>query len=118
MLANVFYARLFASLAADKSPVVPYNKELAEQRKKYGDGVLRRCDEQLAIQRQHEAGAKAKLDAARQKRQEEKDRQDALEVRFDVLLEHLHCESRILTSITQILAGTPRISSGTSGETR
>ncbi|TCD66299.1 hypothetical protein EIP91_001545 [Steccherinum ochraceum] len=71
--------RLFASLAADKSPVVPYNKELAEQRKKYGDGVLRRCDEQLAIQRQHEAGAKAKLDAARQKRQEEKDKQDALE---------------------------------------
>ncbi|KAH8107706.1 hypothetical protein BXZ70DRAFT_1013744 [Cristinia sonorae] len=71
--------KLFASLAADKSPVVPYNKDLADQRRKYGDSVLRRCDEHLAAQKQFEAEAKARVDAARQRRQEEKERVEALE---------------------------------------
>lgn len=74
--------RLFASLAADKSPVVPYSKEMADQRRKYGESMLRRCDEHLAQQKQFEAEAKAKLDAARQRRQEERERQEALEVRL------------------------------------
>ena len=71
--------RLFASLAADKSSV-PYSKDLADQRRKYGDSVLRRCDEHLATQRQHENEIQAKLDAARRKRQEEKETREAREV--------------------------------------
>ncbi|KAH7907720.1 hypothetical protein BJ138DRAFT_1116454 [Hygrophoropsis aurantiaca] len=71
--------RLFASLAADPSPTVPYNREIADQRRKYGESMLRRGDEHLANQKEIEAEAQAKLDAARQKRQEEKERLQAIE---------------------------------------
>jgi RNA polymerase-associated protein CTR9 len=60
--------------------MVPYSREMADQRRKYGDSMLRRGDEHLTTQRQFEAEARAKLDAARQKRQEERERQEALEV--------------------------------------
>jgi RNA polymerase-associated protein CTR9 len=42
--------------------------------------MLRKADEHLATQRQFEAEAQAKLSSARQRRQEEKERQEALEV--------------------------------------
>jgi len=71
--------RLFASLASDKSSAVPYSRELADQRRKYGDVMLRRGDEHLATQRQFESETQAKLNAARQRRQEERERQEALE---------------------------------------
>ncbi|KAI0786580.1 RNA polymerase II-associated protein [Abortiporus biennis] len=71
--------KLFGSLASDPSPMVPYNKEIADQRRKYGESVLRRCDEHLATQRQHEAETQARIDAARQRRQDEKNKQEALE---------------------------------------
>ncbi|KAF9227093.1 TPR-like protein [Gyrodon lividus] len=71
--------RIFASLAADTSPFLPYNIELADQRRKYGESMLRRADEHLATQKEFEAEAQGRLDAARQKRQEERQRQEALE---------------------------------------
>ncbi|KAL0956914.1 hypothetical protein HGRIS_003018 [Hohenbuehelia grisea] len=71
--------KLFASLAADKSPMVPYSRDIADQRRKYGDIMLRKGDEHLESQRQFESETQAKLDAARAKRQEEKDKQEALE---------------------------------------
>ena len=61
--------------------MVPYSREIADQRRKYGDIMLRKSEEHLAAQRQFESEAQAKLDAARQKRQEERERQEALEVR-------------------------------------
>ncbi|KAG5647061.1 hypothetical protein DXG03_001431 [Asterophora parasitica] len=71
--------RLFASLASDKSTLVPYNKDIADQRRKYGDNMLRKGDEHLAAQRQFEADAQAKVEVARRKRQEEKERQEEQE---------------------------------------
>lgn len=71
---------VFGSLAADTSPFLPYSVELADQRRKYGESMLRRADEHLSAQREFEAEAQARLEAARQKRQEEKQRQEALEV--------------------------------------
>ncbi|KAG9316871.1 hypothetical protein JVU11DRAFT_2947 [Chiua virens] len=71
--------RVFGSLAADKSPFLPYNVELADQRRRYGDSMLRRADEHLTAQKEFEAEAEARLEAARQKRQEDKQRQEALE---------------------------------------
>ncbi|OJA11248.1 hypothetical protein AZE42_09541 [Rhizopogon vesiculosus] len=71
--------RLFASLAADPSSVVPYSRDIADQRRKYGESMLRRGDEHLATQKEFEVEARAKLDAARQRRQSEKERQEALE---------------------------------------
>ncbi|KAF8895729.1 RNA polymerase II-associated protein [Gymnopilus junonius] len=71
--------KLFASLAADKSSTIPYDRDIADNRKKYGDGLLRKAEEHLANQRQFEAETQSKIEAARQKRQEERKRQDALE---------------------------------------
>ncbi|KAF5380573.1 hypothetical protein D9615_004659 [Tricholomella constricta] len=78
--------KLFASLASDKSPMVPYNRDIADQRRKYGDNMLRKGDEHLAAQRQFEDEAQAKVEVARRKRQEEKDRQEEQErLRMDEL---------------------------------
>ena len=55
-------------MANDKSSSVPYNRDIADQRRKYGDSVLRRCDEHLAAQRQYEEETQAKLEDARRKR--------------------------------------------------
>ncbi|KAF7357881.1 Tetratricopeptide repeat protein 1 [Mycena venus] len=71
--------KLFAALASDKASMVPYSREIADQRRKYGDTMLRRSEEHLAAQKQHESEQQAKMDSARQKRQEEKERQGALE---------------------------------------
>ena len=60
--------------------MVPYNREIADQRRKYGDSMLRKGDEHLAAQRQFEFEAQAKIDAARRKRQEEKEKQEEVEV--------------------------------------
>lgn len=74
--------RLFQSLAADKSNQLPYSTDIADQRRKYGESVLRRCDDHLATQRQYENETQARLEEARRKRQEEKDKQDQIEVGF------------------------------------
>jgi RNA polymerase-associated protein CTR9 len=71
---------LFASLATDKGTALPYSREIAKQRNKYGESMLRKGDEHVATQRQFEAEAQAKLDAARQRRQEDRERQETLEV--------------------------------------
>ena len=60
--------------------MVPYSRDIADQRRKYGDNMLRKGDEHLEKQRQFEADTQAKLEEARRKRQEEKDRLEALEV--------------------------------------
>ncbi|KAI0084919.1 RNA polymerase II-associated protein [Irpex rosettiformis] len=78
--------KVFQSLAADTSPVVPYSRELADQRRKYGDSLLRRCDEQITAQKQHESESQAKMEDARRKRQEEKDKLELIErERLEVL---------------------------------
>lgn len=71
--------KLFASLAGDKAQMVPYSRDIADQRRKYGDNMLRKGDEHLEKQRQFEADTQAKLEEARRKRQEEKDRLEGLE---------------------------------------
>ncbi|KAF8637305.1 hypothetical protein AX16_010835 [Volvariella volvacea WC 439] len=70
---------LFASLAADPSSMVPYSKDIADQRRKYGESLLRKSEEQLSSQLAHEAETQARMDAARKKRQEEKERLEAQE---------------------------------------
>lgn len=72
---------MFASLAADSASVVPYSRDIADQRRKYGESMLRRGDEHLATQKEFEAEAQAKLVAARLRRQMEKDKLEAIEVR-------------------------------------
>ncbi|KAF7322161.1 RNA polymerase II-associated protein [Mycena kentingensis (nom. inval.)] len=71
--------KLFASLAADRASALPYSRDIADQRKKYGDIMLRKSEEHLAAQKAHESEIQAKMDTARQRRQEERERLDTLE---------------------------------------
>ncbi|KAG6813289.1 hypothetical protein H0H92_012444 [Tricholoma furcatifolium] len=71
--------KLFASLASDKAQMVPYSRDIADQRRKYGDSMLRKGDEHLAAQKQFESETQAKVEAARRKRQEEKEKQEEIE---------------------------------------
>lgn len=71
--------KLFATLAADTSPQLPYNVDIADQRRKYGENMLRKGAEHLHAQEMHESEVKEKLDAARLRRQKEQERIDALE---------------------------------------
>ena len=73
--------KMFGSLAADPANAVPYDRDLAEERKKYADSMLRRAEEHLSAQRQYEAEQAARLEGARQKRAAERERIEALEVR-------------------------------------
>ncbi|CAE6443591.1 unnamed protein product [Rhizoctonia solani] len=66
--------KLFGSLYADPSPNTPYNRDVADQRRKYGDSMLRKAPEQLSVQQAHEAEINARRDAAKLKRQEETER--------------------------------------------
>jgi len=71
--------KLFASLAADTSGPLPYNTDIANERRKYGDTMLRKSTDQLAAQEKYETENRARLEVARKARQEEKDRQDAIQ---------------------------------------
>lgn len=77
--------KMFGSLAADPASAVPYDRDLAEERKKYADSMLRRAEEHLSAQRQHEAEQAARMEGARQKRAAERERVEALEVRTHTL---------------------------------
>jgi hypothetical protein len=71
---------MFASLANVKAQLVPYSKDIADNRRKYGESMLRKAEDHLAAQRQHETDALTRLEVARRKRQEERNRQEAAEV--------------------------------------
>ncbi|KAF5351734.1 hypothetical protein D9756_007677 [Leucocoprinus leucothites] len=71
--------KIFASLANVKTQLVPYSKDIADNRRKYGESMLRKAEDHLTTQRQHEEDTLARLEAARRKRQEEKERQEAVE---------------------------------------
>ncbi|VDB88728.1 unnamed protein product [Peniophora sp. CBMAI 1063] len=64
---------LFGTLAEDEGQV-PYSKDVADQRRKYGESMLRRADEHLRAQREHEGKVQARMDEARARREEEKAR--------------------------------------------
>ena len=77
--------RLFTSLAADEAPSLPYEKNIADQRRKYGDNMMRKADEHLQTQRQYDGEKAEKLAYAKKLRQEEREKQEALEVHTPIL---------------------------------
>lgn len=60
--------------------MLPYSRDIADQRRRYGDTMLRKRAEQVTRQEEYEREVNAKYDAARQRRQEEKERAEAAEV--------------------------------------
>ncbi|KAH6914432.1 pol II transcription elongation factor [Coprinopsis sp. MPI-PUGE-AT-0042] len=91
--------KLFACLAEDKSPTLPYKREVADQRRRYGDVMLRKADDQLEKQREYEAEQNSRLEAARQKRFEEKRK---LEEAERLRMEELRAEAERLAEERRI----------------
>lgn len=70
----------FRALANDKSGNLPYDADLADQRARYGDGLLRRAPEQVSRQEAYESEAQARVEEARKLRAAEQERIRAAEV--------------------------------------
>jgi len=70
----------FRALADDKSGALPYDADLADQRARYGDGLLRRAPEQITRQEAYESEAHARVEEVRKLRQAEAERIRAAEV--------------------------------------
>ncbi|KAG8935468.1 hypothetical protein FRC03_009248 [Tulasnella sp. 419] len=65
---------LFNALASDESKMLPYNRDIADQRRKYGETMLRKGEDHINRQREYELENKSRMDEARRLRQEENDR--------------------------------------------
>jgi len=76
---------IFRTLADDKSGALPYDADLADQRARYGDGLLRRAPEQLEKQQTYEHEAAARVEEARRVREAEKIKLQEAEVSQAVL---------------------------------
>lgn len=55
---------------------LPYSQDIAQNRYRYGESMLRRSAEHIAAQELYEAQTKARMDVARRQRQEERERLD------------------------------------------
>ena len=77
MLLTVFVCRLYAALSADESPVLPYSRDIADQRHTYGNNLLRRADESLQKQREYENTINAEHESTRRMLQEKRERKEA-----------------------------------------
>ncbi|KZO93784.1 TPR-like protein [Calocera viscosa TUFC12733] len=64
----------FAALVDDKSPVLPFARDLPDQRRRYGETVLRKSNDHIEAQKAAEAEVLAKAEAARQMREDERRR--------------------------------------------
>lgn len=69
--------KLYAALAEDESPVLPYSRDIADQRHTYGNNLLRRADEALQKQREYENTINAEHENTRRMLQEKRDRKEA-----------------------------------------
>lgn len=68
---------IFRSLADDKSGPLPYDADLADQRARYGEGLLRKAPQQIAKQEEYESETAARVEEARRLRAEEQARIEA-----------------------------------------
>ncbi|EJU02087.1 hypothetical protein DACRYDRAFT_99861 [Dacryopinax primogenitus] len=65
---------MFAALVEDKSPVMPFARDLPDQRRRYGETVLRKSGEHVEAQKAYEQEVVAKTEAARAMQEEERKR--------------------------------------------
>lgn len=64
-------------MASDDAKNLPYSKDIADQRRKYGESMLRKADEHLANQQRHDMESQTQVAAARKLREEEHERHQA-----------------------------------------
>lgn len=70
----------FRTLSEDRAGALPYDADLADQRARYGDGLLRKAPEQIARQEAYEGETAARVEEARKARAAEQERIQAAEV--------------------------------------
>ncbi|KAH8823308.1 hypothetical protein DL96DRAFT_1502475 [Flagelloscypha sp. PMI_526] len=68
--------QLFASLSTNTASALPYSRDIADQRKKYGDNMLRKADEHLQRQHEFEAEREGRMEQARKKREGERQKEE------------------------------------------
>ena len=73
--------RIFRNLAETRERPLPYDVDLVEQRSKYGEGLLRRADDQRQKQTTWENEQTERHLEAVRRRQEERRKQEQIEVR-------------------------------------
>ncbi len=74
----------FRVLADDRTGQLPYDSDLADQRARYGDGILRKAPEQMSRQEAFEGETQVRVEEAMKVRAEEQERIQAAEA------SHLH----------------------------
>lgn len=74
------FGSTFRALADDQTRPLPYDTDLADQRARYGDGLLRKAPEQLARQETYEGEAATRVEEAKRLRAEEQEKIRAAEV--------------------------------------
>ncbi|WWC61402.1 uncharacterized protein I303_103985 [Kwoniella dejecticola CBS 10117] len=72
-------ANTFRALADDRSGPLPYDADLADQRARYGDGLLRRAPAEMEKQKAYESEFQARVEEARKMRAAEQERIQAAE---------------------------------------
>lgn len=70
----------FRSLADDTTGALPYDKDLADQRARYGETLLRKAPDQVYKQEEYENEAAARVEEVRKIRAEEQAKIQAAEV--------------------------------------
>ena len=74
-------------MADDRSGALPYDADLADQRARYGDGLLRRAPAEIEKQTAYEGEAQARVEEARRIREEEQRKLQEAEVSLLVVVE-------------------------------
>lgn len=75
-------ARLFNALASDGGKALPYNKDIADQRRKYGESMLRKAEAHMQRQLEYERQHEVEIEAARKRREEDEAKAEAKRVGF------------------------------------
>lgn len=71
--------RTFAALASKTGPNLPYSADLADQRRRYGEGLIKRAPSTLKEQEEYEENEQNKVELAKRDREAERARQAEVE---------------------------------------
>jgi len=77
------FLRTFRDLAEAQERPLPYDVDLVDQRSKYGEGLLRRADDQRQRQKSWEGEQSERHQEALRRRQEERRKLEEIEVSMD-----------------------------------
>ena len=96
--------RTFRDLAEAQERPLPYDVDLVDQRSKYGEGLLRRADDQRQRQKSWEDEQSERHQEAVRRRQEERRKMEEIEVSADTKLLTITMTSLIAKNTTPAIS--------------